>query len=117
MYLFTSYVSFMLHINRKFTCKSKSEAFRRLYGVKCKIVPLDFDHCLKYKVIKLQRFGSWILLLSSGKKGHKAYLWGHLAELTPDLEHVRLDKSVNYAIDQVKRTDVHVYLPLYQRNL
>jgi hypothetical protein len=35
-------------------------------------------HRLNYKIIKLQRFGSWILLPSSGKKGgrgQKAYLF------------------------------------------
>jgi hypothetical protein len=31
----------------------------------------DFVHRLNYKIIKLQRFGSWILLPSSGKKGEK----------------------------------------------
>jgi hypothetical protein len=44
---------------------------------------LDFVHRLNYKIIKLQRFGSWILLPSSGKKGgreQKAYLLGTLIE-------------------------------------
>jgi hypothetical protein len=44
----------------------------------CKIVLLDLVQRLNYK-IKLQRFGSWILLPSSGKKGRqKAYLLGPL---------------------------------------
>jgi hypothetical protein len=30
-----------------------------------------FVHRLNYKIIKQQRFGSWILLLSSGRKGEK----------------------------------------------
>jgi hypothetical protein len=34
----------------------------------CKIVLLDFVRRQNYKIIKLQRFGSWILLPSSGKK-------------------------------------------------
>jgi hypothetical protein len=31
----------------------------------------DFVHCLNYKIIKLQRFVSWTLLPSSGKKGEE----------------------------------------------
>jgi hypothetical protein len=34
----------------------------------CKNVLLDFVHHLNYKIIKVQRFGSWIVLPSSGKK-------------------------------------------------
>jgi hypothetical protein len=55
----------------------------------CKIVFLDFVHRLNYKIIKLQRFGSWILLPSSGKKGgrgQKPYLLGPLVELALGLE-------------------------------
>jgi hypothetical protein len=48
---------------------------------------LDCVHYLNYKFIKLQRFGSWILLQSSGKKGGKGqgtYLFG-LVLLNQDL--------------------------------
>jgi hypothetical protein len=38
-----------------------------------KIVLLDFVHSLNYKIIKVQRFGSWILLPSSGKKGGRRH--------------------------------------------
>jgi hypothetical protein len=38
---------------------------------KRKIVLLDFVHRLNYKIIKLQRFGSCILLPSSGKRGKR----------------------------------------------
>jgi hypothetical protein len=53
----------------------------------CKIIFLDFAHHLNYKIIKSQHFGSWILLLSSGKKGErgqKSYLLGPLIELASD---------------------------------
>jgi hypothetical protein len=45
----------------------------------CKIILLDFVYRLNYKIMQLQRFGSWILLPSSGKKwgrGQKAF-WHH----------------------------------------
>jgi hypothetical protein len=32
---------------------------------------LDFVHCLNYNIIKLQSFGNWFLLLSSGKSGEE----------------------------------------------
>jgi hypothetical protein len=38
---------------------------------KCKIILLDFIHRLNYKIIKLRRFGSRILLPSSCIKGGK----------------------------------------------
>jgi hypothetical protein len=50
----------------------------------CKIVLLCFVHRLNYKIIKLQCFGSWILLPSSGRKrvkSTKVYLFGPLVEL------------------------------------
>jgi hypothetical protein len=53
-----------------------------------KIVILNFVHRLNYKVIKLQRFESCILLSSSGKKGgrdQKTNLLGPLVELASDL--------------------------------
>jgi hypothetical protein len=34
-------------------------------------VLLDFNHHLNFKVIKLHHFGSWVLLLHSGKNGEK----------------------------------------------
>jgi hypothetical protein len=40
-----------------------------VYDDVCKIVLLDFAHHLNYKI--KQRFGSWILLPSSGRKGQK----------------------------------------------
>jgi hypothetical protein len=52
---------------------------------------LDFVHRLNYKIIKLQLFGIWILLPSSGKeggRGHKAYLLGLLVELNSDVDEV-----------------------------
>jgi hypothetical protein len=36
--------------------------------IKRKIVLLDFVHPLNYKIIKLKRSESWILLSSSGEK-------------------------------------------------
>jgi hypothetical protein len=57
----------------------------------CKIVLLDFVHRLKNDNLTKQRFGSWILLPSSGKKGgggerrQRAYLLGPLVELSSDL--------------------------------
>jgi hypothetical protein len=43
-----------------------------------KIILLDFVHCLDYKTIEL-RFGSWILLLSSGtnkgEEDRKSICW------------------------------------------
>jgi hypothetical protein len=60
-----------------------------LYFILCKIVLLNFVNRQNYK-IKLQRFGSWILLPSSGKnKGgreQKTYLLGPLFELASDLD-------------------------------
>jgi hypothetical protein len=56
---------------------------------KQKNVLFDFVHSLNYKIIKLQRFGSWILPPSSGNKGgrgQKAYLLEPLVELASDLE-------------------------------
>jgi hypothetical protein len=48
---------------------------------------------LNYKIIK-QRFGSWILLPSSGKKGgkrgQKTYLSGTLLDLASDLDLVQV---------------------------
>lgn len=44
---------------------------------------------LNYKVIKLQRFGSWFVLPSSGKKvikGQSLYLVGLVVELASDLD-------------------------------
>jgi hypothetical protein len=52
----------------------KSEDFWRWCVIICKTVLLGFVHRLNYKIIKLQRFGSWILLPSSGKK------WGKRTE-------------------------------------
>lgn len=37
----------------------------------CKITLLDFAHRLNHNIIKLRRFGSRILLRSSGKKAEK----------------------------------------------
>jgi hypothetical protein len=37
----------------------------------CKIVLLDFTHRLNDKIIKSQRFESWILFSSSGRKRGK----------------------------------------------
>jgi hypothetical protein len=54
----------------------------------CKIVLFDFVRRLNYKIIKLQCFGSWILLPSSGRRwvrGQKAHLLGPLVELALDL--------------------------------
>jgi hypothetical protein len=36
-----------------------------------KNVLFDFGHRLNDKIIKLQRFGGWILLTSSGKRGEE----------------------------------------------
>jgi hypothetical protein len=50
----------------------------------CKLVLLDFVHRLNYKIIKLQRIESWILLSSSGRKGkedRKPICWGPLVLL------------------------------------
>jgi hypothetical protein len=70
-------------------CKMHStfEGFWRWCVIICKIVLLEFVHRQNFNVIKLERFGSWILLPSSGKKvggggrGQKAYLLGPLVEL------------------------------------
>jgi hypothetical protein len=49
----------------------KFEGFRRWCIIISKIVLLDFFPHLNYKIIKLQHFKSWILLLSSGKNGEE----------------------------------------------
>jgi hypothetical protein len=41
---------------------TKSEGFWRWCVIICKIVILEIFDRLNYKIIKLQRFGSWILL-------------------------------------------------------
>jgi hypothetical protein len=55
----------------------------------CKIVLLDVVHHLNYnKIIKLQCLKSWVLLLSSGKKGEedRNLSVGALVELASDLD-------------------------------
>jgi hypothetical protein len=45
--------------------------------MRCKIVLLDFGHRLNYEIIKLERFESWVLFPSSGRKrgrGQKIFL-------------------------------------------
>jgi hypothetical protein len=56
----TGYVQLPLSPSLSITAKALSAV--------CKIVLLDVVHRLNYKIIKLQRFRSWILLPSSGKK-------------------------------------------------
>jgi hypothetical protein len=49
--------------------------------------PIDFVNRLSYKIIKLRRFGSWIMLPYSGKKGEKRTenpSVGPLVELSSD---------------------------------
>jgi hypothetical protein len=48
---------------------SKSESFCKWWSIICKIIFMDFFHRLNYKILKLQRFGSWPLIPSSGKMG------------------------------------------------
>jgi hypothetical protein len=36
--------------------------------IMCKIMLLDIVHCINYKIIELQSYGSWIFLLSSSEK-------------------------------------------------
>jgi hypothetical protein len=65
---------------------------------RCKIVLFNFVHRLNYNIIKLQRFGSWILLPSSGKKGErgqKTYLLGPQVELASDQVWVCTNSSRN----------------------
>jgi hypothetical protein len=50
----------------------------------CKIVLLSYIHHLNYKIRKQQHFGSWILHLSSGKKGGRRT--ESLIELASDLD-------------------------------
>jgi hypothetical protein len=50
------------------TRSMKSECFWRLCIMICKTVLLDFVSSIKYKIIQLHRFGSWVLLPSSGEK-------------------------------------------------
>jgi hypothetical protein len=63
---------------------------------------LDVVHRLNYKIIELQHFESWILLLSSGKEGgtgQKAYLLGFLVELASYLD------SCNFEMPEVRPAD------------
>lgn len=52
----------MLDINYRFC--TKSEGFSQCFIIICKIVFLDFVNRLNYEIIKLHRFGTFILLLS-----------------------------------------------------
>jgi hypothetical protein len=57
----------------------------------CKVVLFYFVRRLIYKIIHLQRFGSWIVLPSSGKKGgdedRKPICWAPwLSQLSPSSE-------------------------------
>jgi hypothetical protein len=68
----------------------------------CQIDLLNFAHRLNYKIIELQHFKSWILLLSSGKKGGRgqnAYLLGLLVKLASDLD------SYNFEMPGIRPTD------------
>jgi hypothetical protein len=75
------FIPFLLRM--RFIYKTREES--RIY-VKCKIVLWDFVHRLDYKIIKLQRIGSWILLVEKRGRGQKTYLLGPLVELASDLD-------------------------------
>jgi hypothetical protein len=79
----------------------------------CIIVVLDFVHCLNYIIIKLQYFGSWILLPSSGKKVIGSGLGLRLAQnlASETLQFYNLDdgqspKEQFYIFNEIFRTFV-----------
>jgi hypothetical protein len=88
--------------------KSKVEGFSRWSVTIYKIVLLSFVRRLNYKIITLQRFGSWILLrlqVEKGEGGQKACLLGPLIELALDLDsyniempEIRILRSILYSL-------------------
>jgi hypothetical protein len=79
---------------------------------------LDFVHRLNYKIVKLQRFGSWILLPSSGKKGGKriqSLSVGPLVELASDL--VQVDGQVQKNIFTCYERTLIITIPEYNNHV
>jgi hypothetical protein len=66
----------------------KFEDFELWGVIMCEIGFLDFLNYLHYKIIQLQRFGSWIplcLLENRETEADNRFLW-HLVELASDLD-------------------------------